>query len=210
MTAPSVRRPDDDTQPIPVIRGRHAAPRPRRSPAQWALLIAREAGIVAAIVLAILIVARLIIGQVSFVADDAMEPTLSAGDRVVITSWGEPSAGDVVVVRSPAGWGGPADTSVARIIAVGGQSVACCDDDGRITVDGAPLDEPYLSDATDQVAFDVVVPPGRVFVLADNRATARDSRALLVDGGENAGTLPADDVLGRVVFVAWPPRGTVG
>ena len=112
-----------------------------------------------------------------------------------------------MLVRTPEGWASPADASVARIVAVGGQRVVCCDDAGRITVDGAPLDEPYVSGATDQVDFDVTVPTGRVFVLADDRATARDSRALLDTEG---GTLAVDDVLGRVVFVAWPPRGPVG
>lgn len=207
MTVPSVRRPDEDTQPIPVVRGRHAAPRPKRSAGQWAVRVAREAGIVAAIVVAFLIIARLVVGQVAHVADDAMEPTLSAGDRVVVTAWGEPASGDVVMVRTPEGWATPSDTSVARIIAVGGQRVLCCDGAGRITIDGAPLDEPYVAGATDQVDFDVTVPKGRVFVLADDRATARDSRALL-DTGD--GTLAADDVLGRVVLVAWPPRGPVG
>ena len=207
MTVPSVRRPDEDTQPIPVVRGRHAAPRPKRSAGQWAVRVAREAGIVAAIVVAFLIIARLVVGQVAHVADDAMEPTLSAGDRVVVTAWGEPASGDVVMVRTPEGWATPSDTSVARIIAVGGQRVVCCDGAGRITIDGAPLDEPYVAGATDQVDFDVTVPKGRIFVLADDRATARDSRALL-DTGD--GTLAADDVLGRVVLVAWPPRGPVG
>ncbi len=207
MTVPSVRRPDEDTQPIPVVRGRHAAPRPKRSAGQWAVRVAREAGIVAAIVVAFLIIARLVVGQVAHVADDAMEPTLSAGDRVVVTAWGEPASGDVVMVRTPEGWATPSDTSVARIIAVGGQRVVCCDGAGRITIDGAPLDEPYVAGATDQVDFDVTVPKGRVFVLADDRATARDSRALL---GTGDGTLAADDVLGRVVLVAWPPRGPVG
>lgn len=207
MTVPSVRRPDEDTQPIPVVRGRHAAPRPKRSAGQWAVRVAREAGIVAAIVVAFLIIARLVVGQVAHVADDAMEPTLSAGDRVVVTAWGEPASGDVVMVRTPEGWATPSDTSVARIIAVGGQRVLCCDGAGRITIDGAPLDEPYVAGATDQVDFDVTVPKGRIFVLADDRATARDSRALL-DTGD--GTLAADDVLGRVVLVAWPPRGPVG
>ena len=207
MTVPSVRRPDEDTQPIPVVRGRHAAPRPKRSAGQWAVRVAREAGIVAAIIVAFLIIARLVVGQVAHVADDAMEPTLSAGDRVVVTAWGEPASGDVVMVRTPEGWATPSDTSVARIIAVGGQRVVCCDGAGRITIDGAPLDEPYVAGATDQVDFDVTVPKGRVFVLADDRATARDSRALL---GTGDGTLAADDVLGRVVLVAWPPRGPVG
>lgn len=207
MTLSSVHRADEDTQPIPVVRGRHAIPRRRRSAGQWAVLIAREAGIVCAIVVAVLIFARLAVGQVAHVADDAMEPTLSAGNRVVVTSWGEPASGDVVLVRTPEGWASPSDTSVARIIAVGGQRVACCDDAGRITVDGTPLTEPYVAGATDQVDFDVVVPTGRVFVLTDDRATARDSRALLEGEG---GSLAVDDVLGRVVFIAWPPRGPVG
>ncbi len=206
MTAPSVRRPDEDTQPIPIVRGRHAAPRPRRSPGQWAVLVAREAGIVAAVVVVLLVIARLVAGQLAYVADDAMEPTLSAGDRVVVTSWGEPASGDVVLLRTPEGWSSPSDTALARIIAVGGQRVVCCDDARRLTVDGTPLDEPYIAGDTDQIDFDVVVPTGRVFVLADDRGTARDSRALLDTEG---GTLPVDDVLGRVILVAWPPRGPV-
>lgn len=204
MSTPSLQRPDDDTQPIPVVRGRHAAPRPKRSPQQWALVIAREAGIIAAIVVVIVIAVRLIVGQLAYVADDAMEPTLAAGDRVVVSTWGDPGVGDVVLVRSPGGWATASDTSVVRIIATSGQRVACCDDTGRITVDGVPLAEPYVRGASDQVAFDTVVPPGRIFVLVDDRATARDSRALLdVEGG----TLSTNDVLGRVVLVAWPPRG---
>jgi signal peptidase I len=204
VSTQSLQRPDDDTQPIPVVRGRHAAPRPKRSPQQWALVIAREAGIIAAIVVVIVIAVRLIVGQLAYVADDAMEPTLAAGDRVVVTTWGDPGVGDVVLVRSPEGWATASDTSVVRIIATSGQRVACCDDAGRVTVDGVPLEEPYVSGASDQVVFDTVVPPGRIFVLVDDRATARDSRALLdVEGG----TLSTDDVLGRVVLVAWPPRG---
>ena len=207
MSTQSLQRPDDDTQPIPVVRGRHAAPRPKRSPQQWALVIAREAGIIAAIVVVIVIAVRLIVGQLAYVADDAMEPTLAAGDRVVVTTWGDPGVGDVVLVRSPEGWATASDTSVVRIIATSGQRVACCDDAGRVTVDGVPLEEPYVSGASDQVVFDTVVPPGRIFVLVDDRAAARDSRALLdVEGG----TLSTDDVLGRVVLVAWPPRGPLG
>ena len=77
----------------------------------------------------------------------------------------------------------------------------------RITVDGVALDESYVSGRTDQVPFDVTVPDGRVFVLADRRGTARDSRALLpVDGG----SLPASDIIGRVIVVLWPPRGPIG
>lgn len=206
MSASSLRPPDEDTQPIPVVRGRHAAPRPQRSAARWAALAAREVGIVAAMVLAVLLLARLAVGSLAHVADDAMEPTLSAGERVLVTSWGEPSPGDLVLVRTPDAWTVPAETSVVRLIAGSGQRIACCDEAGRITVDGAPLGEAYAPGPTDQIAFDVTVPEGRVFVLADRREAARDSRASLdVEGG----TLPVGAVVGRVVLVAWPPRGLV-
>lgn len=167
----------------------------------------KEIGIIAAIVVTALIIIRLVVGSIAHVADDAMEPTLSTGDRVIVTTWGTPAVGDVVLVRSPAAWGSPTDTAIARVVGTGGQEVTCCDEAGRILVDGVPIDEPYLAGATDQVDFDVVVPEGRFFVLADRRDAARDSRAGLdVDGG----TIAAEDVLGRVVFVAWPPRGPVG
>ena len=55
MSAPSLRPPDDDTQPIPVVRGRHAAPRRKRSVGAWALLIGREAGIILGIVAVLII-----------------------------------------------------------------------------------------------------------------------------------------------------------
>lgn len=206
MSASSLRPPDEDTQPIPVVRGRHAAPRPTRSAGTWTLLVAREIGIVAAIVVVVVVLARLAIGQLAHVADDAMEPTLPAGSRVVVTSWGEPSAGDLVLVQAPDAWGSPADTVVARLIASGGQRVACCDENGRITVDGVPLVEEYIAGRTDQVAFDVTVPQGRVFVLADRRDASRDSRTTLDAEG---GTLATEDVLGRVAWVVWPPRGPV-
>jgi signal peptidase I len=206
MSATPVRRADDDTQPIPVIpaRGRHAAPRSGRSFLGWMGLLGREALVVLLVAVAALILIRVLPGQLAYVADDAMEPTLTSGDRVIVSSLTAPGAGDVVLVRAPETWATPGGLAVVRVAAVAGQRVACCDEAGRITVDGLPVDEPYLTGATDQVEFDVTVPDGRIFVLADRREAARDSRAMI---DETAGALPLDDVVGRVVFVVWPPRG---
>jgi signal peptidase I len=161
---------------------------------------------VAAIVVALVIVARLVLGQIAFVSDDSMEPTLRAGERVLVSGWGEPQPGDVVLVQAPEGWELTSDTAFARVIAEGGQRVACCDESGRITVDGVALEESYVDGPTDQVRFDVVVPAGRVFVLSDDRDTARDSRARDLP---QEGTVSVDDLLGRATAIVWPPRGAV-
>jgi len=209
MTSPSPRLTAHDTQPIPVVvdaapRGRHAAPRPPMPVGKRMLLVLREVGIAVGIAIGVLLLGRLLVGSIVPVADDAMQPSLAPGDRVLVTQWGEAAPGDIVLVRSPAAWGMSGADSLVRVIATGGQTVACCDAQGRVVVDGEPLDEPYAAMPTDQVPFDITVPSGRVFVLADRRDTARDSRALV--GGPEAGTISGDDVIGRVIVVAWPPR----
>lgn len=200
-------RPHDDTQPIPIVRGRHAAPKPQRSRGRRALVVAREVGIVAVIVVALAVLVRLGLGQVAYVGDDAMMPTLSPGERVLVSPWGAVESGDVVLVRSPDAWNGSDGQAFVRVIAEEGQRVACCDGAGNITVDGDPLQEPYRAGATDQVEFEVVVPAGRIFVLADERTAARDSRVVL---DVEQGTLSLDQVRGRAVAVLWPPRGLSG
>lgn len=195
-----------DTQPIPVVappaRGRHAAP--SRQPAHLArmLRVGREVLIVAGVAVVALVTLGVFVRPVH-ISDDAMEPTLSAGERVFATSWGTPSNGDLVIVRGRDSWGSPGADLAARIIGLPGQRVSCCDAQGRIVVNGQPLDEPYVLGPTDQVSFDIVVPQGRAFVLVDRREAARDGRLTL---DVDSGTIDLDDVTARVLAVAWPPR----
>lgn len=114
----SALRPHDDTQPIPVVRGRHAAPKSRRTVGRWTAVAAREVGIVAAAVAVVVIAARLLFGQIAYVADDAMAPTLSPGERILVSPWGTPQAGDVILVSSREEWDVPADDAVVRVVAV--------------------------------------------------------------------------------------------
>ena len=93
------------------------------------------------------------------------------------------------------------DDLVKRVIGVAGDRVACCDAEGRIVVNGVPLDEDYIIGRTDQVRFDVTVPPASMFVMGDNRANSRDSRYHL-DLSE--GGVPESNAVGRVVLVVWP------
>ncbi|MFI6867142.1 signal peptidase I [Nocardia sp. NPDC050406] len=107
---------------------------------------------------------------------------------------------------------------VKRVIATGGQTVQCCDEQGRILVDGKPLDEPYVKfnnpfdPARPDIPFNaggrafgpVKVPDGNLWVMGDNRAESADSRYHMRD--ELQGTVPVDDVRGKAVFKIWPPN----
>src|SRR6478735_5024314 len=59
---------------------------------------------------------------------------------------------------------------IKRAIGIPGDHVVCCDEQGRITVNGTPLDEPYLypGDVPSLTTFDVIVPEGRLWVMGDH------------------------------------------
>lgn len=94
---------------------------------------------------------------------------------------------------------------VKRVIGVPGDRVRCCDARGRVTVNGVPLNEkPYLApgSAPSQVRFSITVPPGRLWVMGDNRKNSADSRYRSSD--PDGGTIPESAVLGRAFLVFWP------
>jgi signal peptidase I len=94
---------------------------------------------------------------------------------------------------------------IKRVIGIPGDHVACCDSKGRVSVNGVPLDESaylYPGNKPSDQPFDIVVPPGRLWVMGDHRAFSSDSRAHLGDPG--GGTVPEDKVIGRAFVVIWP------
>lgn len=133
-------------------------------------------------------------GTGSFIMGDIVEPErtpLEAAGRLV---------GEIV------GLAPPRDTDfIKRVIGVGGDRVVCCDADGRITVNGVPLDErPYLyrNNPPSKQSFDVLVPEGKLWVMGDHRSASADSRAHMGDPG--GGFVPVDNVIGRAFAVVWP------
>ncbi|UFS96557.1 signal peptidase I [Nocardia huaxiensis] len=95
---------------------------------------------------------------------------------------------------------------VKRVIAVGGQTVQCCDAQGRVMVDGKPLDEPYVVAANNmnpKTFGPVKIPDGFLWVMGDNRSQSADSRYHMDD--QYDGAVPVSDVRGKAVFKIWPP-----
>ncbi|WP_053720495.1 signal peptidase I [Saccharothrix sp. NRRL B-16348] len=97
---------------------------------------------------------------------------------------------------------------VKRVIAVGGQTVQCCDDRNRVLVDGKPLDEPYVywapGRSTVQESFaELKIPEGYLFVLGDNRNDSCDSRCQ--GDGREGGLVPVDNVVGKARAIVLPP-----
>jgi signal peptidase I len=94
---------------------------------------------------------------------------------------------------------------IKRVIGLPGDRVACCDAQGRLTVNGVPLDEgAYLfpGDVPSTSQFDVVVPADRLWVMGDHRSASADSRSRI--GSPGGGFVPIDRVVGRAFVRTWP------
>ena len=75
---------------------------------------------------------------------------------------------------------------------------------GKLFVNDIEQDEPFTAEDAAYEFGPVIVPPGDVLCLGDNRNHSLD--------GHIWGFLPAENVIGRAVFVYWPPWrvGTTG
>ncbi|MEP7159757.1 MAG: signal peptidase I [Dermatophilaceae bacterium] len=176
--------------------------------------------------LALLLAVRAVIAEPFTVPSESMEPSLNPGERIIVPKWPgqrDVARGDIVVFDGSGTFGpvGPPPSAldralgtlaghsadsvyVKRVIAVGGERIACCDTRGRLTLDGVALDEPYVSagDAPSDVTFDVVVPAGRLWLMGDRRARSKDSRSHR--GSPGGGTVSVETVIGPAAFRYWP------
>ena len=206
-----------------------AARRGRRKRSFW-----REFPILVVIALLLAVVIKTYAIQAFFIPSGSMENTLEINDRVLVNKLVYDvrgiHRGDIVVFNGDGSWdpgtaprdtnfvvkfaqgfasmfgfGHPGDILIKRVIGLPGDKVACCDAQGRVTVNGVPLTEQsylYPGDAPSEIRFNIVVPPGRLWVMGDHRLISDDSRNHLGEPG--GGTIPENAVIGRAFVIIWP------
>lgn len=157
-----------------------------------------------ALVLAFLLALRAFVLAPFVVRGESMSPTLAGGEEVLVDKLAyvlsSPRPGQIVVFRPPLP--GARVDYVKRVVAVGGETVGMVR--GRLYVNGRPVREPYVRRRGAASYPTVLVPPGDVFVLGDDRPVSLDSRYF--------GPVPVRDIVGQVVLGLWPARrlGPVG
>ena len=200
---------------------------PRRHMPFW-----QELALLLSIALVLAVGIKALFVQAFYIPSGSMNDTLVFNDRILVQKvsyWGSgaPKRGDIVVFADPGGWLDDSQAPqarnvvakalevfglfptgghlVKRVIGVGGDTVACCDPQGRVTVNGTALHErDYLAagERPSAIAFEQKVPPGYLWVMGDNRSQSADSRVHLGDPG--GGMVPEENVVGKVFSVVWP------
>lgn len=137
--------------------------------------------------------------RIVHVEGDSMLPTLTGGERLLISSVPyTPRHGDIVVTDQYTEYG---RVLIKRVIGCPGDTIDIDFAAGVVYRNGEALTEPYTAAPTnlaEGVAFPLTVPEGCVFVMGDNRNDSLDSRSLEV------GCIDVRDVLGKVLWRLTP------
>lgn len=196
-------------------RGGHRPPKRQQSMGSFF----KELPVLLLIAFALAFLLRTFVVQVFYIPSESMLQTLQVDDRIVVEKvtyrFGGPERGDVVVFAGESPFPEPEMSTTQRVVRGVGQFLGVVPvdardlvkrviglpgdhvviEDGRVSVNGTALEEPYAMLDEHDGAY--TVPAGSLFVLGDNRANSADSRSQL-------GYVPIADVVGRAVVTIWP------
>ena len=146
------------------------------------------------VVAAIAVMISTMIMPVLRVTGTSMTPTLQNDQVIICNKLAECQKGDVVAFYYNN------KILIKRVIGVAGD-VIDISGDGVVSVNGEPLDEPYVSELAlgeCDIELPYQVPDNRIFVMGDHRSVSIDSRSTSV------GCVAIENVIGKVLFRVYP------
>ena len=120
-------------------------------------------------------------------------PWVDGADDQSLFAFHAPQQGEVIIFHFPRD---PSRDFVKRVIGVPGDFIEI--QQGKVSVNGVALNEPYVTHLDSRTIGRLDVPPDSFYVLGDNRRASNDSR--------DWGFVPVENVIGRAWVSYWPPE----
>lgn len=126
----------------------------------------------------------------------SMLPTIQIDDHIIVNKLSyrlaEPERGDIIVFHEEI-------DLIKRVVALPGEEIDL--KDGKIHINGKPLEEKYLNepmdtDITGNISFPYTVPENSYFVMGDNRNWSKDSRFF--------GAIGKEKIFAKAGLRIWP------
>jgi signal peptidase I len=136
--------------------------------------------------------------QTFYIPSESMIPTLQVKDRILVNEFiyrfKQPQRLDIVVFKPPPAANSDDKDFIKRIVALAGETLEV--KEGKVLINGKPLDEPYIAESPYYNYEAVKIPPENYFVMGDNRNNSDDSHVW--------GFLPKKNLIGKAMFIYWP------